>query len=157
MKPGLLLGLFLLGCAPTAKLSTPSGKPEIIIEGISTPYILNDIAVWSMQNGFGIGERTDSTVQTYREGTVLLDTWQTGNQPTKDIYMVPHTNLYTVRRQGDTATIYMRRFKYRKNDAGGYYSSESKVVEKELSSQRELEMMQADLEQIAKFIRLRKL
>jgi hypothetical protein len=156
MKRVALL-LLLMGCASAPRLSTPSGKPEVNIYGISTHAILNDIATWSSRRGYEIGVRTDTSLSTFVENTVLVDSWQTKNQPTKDTYIVPTVNIFTIRRAGDTATIYLAQFETRKRQSSGVYTGESPIVTKELTSGSALEMMQQDLEELGRFISLRKL
>jgi len=153
----LALLLLLAGCAPAAKLSTPSGRPEVMIEGISTQTILNDIATWSTRNGYEIGVRTDTSISTFTEKVILVDSWETKNQPTKETYVVPTVHLYTVRRTGEVATIYVSQFQTKKRESLGIYTGETTTVTKELTSFADLERMQANLAEIGQFIRLRKL
>jgi len=157
MKRALLFVILFYSCAPPARLTTPSGKPEVTIIGISTPFILKDIDTWSSRNGYAVAERTDTSISTYLEGVILVENWQKKDIPTRDVYIVPTTSVYTIRRSGDTATIYLRRFDTKKRESNGMFSSEDQIVIKELTSRKDLEAMQKDLEDVAKFINIRKL
>lgn len=157
MKHMLWCLVLFFGCAPTAKLSTSSGRPEVTIIGINNSAILNDIATWSKRKGQEIGERTDSSISTFTEGIIMVDTWETRNQPTKDTYQVPNVNFYSIKRSGDTATIYLKQYQTTKRASTGVYTGDGQTVTKELTKQADLERMQSDLNEIAQFIRIRKL
>ena len=59
----LMLGLFLSGCATVGHLKTPSGRPEVFIEGATLESATRSCANSLSSNGWEIEKVSDWTVQ----------------------------------------------------------------------------------------------
>lgn len=136
----------------TARISTPSGRPEVVVFDKSRPQLIAQIAKWSRDRGFQIADYTDSSITTFTEGTTLVDGWDTRYQPIKEAYVVPTTNIYTLRHVGNQATIYLNQFQTQKRASSGVYTGDPVLVTQERNSREDLERLQRELEQLAVFI-----
>ena len=58
----LMLGLFLSGCATVGHLKTPSGRPEVFIEGATLESATRSCANSLSSNGWEIEKVSDWTV-----------------------------------------------------------------------------------------------
>jgi hypothetical protein len=124
--------LFLVGCGTTSvgKLSTPSGRPEVVIPNSNVQSVMDGVAAWLASQGKPI----DAT------GVYTISTSFTKPETEMGIFTVDYlyTSVFTIVPNGTNTSIY-----------GVTYGRH------ELTEQTDYEDMQKQLTQIGEFIKAR--
>ncbi|MFI5264999.1 MAG: hypothetical protein ACHQM6_10830 [Candidatus Kapaibacterium sp.] len=126
--------IVLIGCGTTSvgKLSTPSGRPEVVIPNSNVQSVMDGVAAWLASQGKPIdatGVYTISTSFTKPENVLGIS--------------VDHgySSVFTIVPNGTNTSIYGTTYDHRNNN--------------ELTEQTEYEDMQKELTQISEFLKTR--
>jgi hypothetical protein len=146
MKPFIFLCLcFILGCAGTGKLTTESGKPEVLVLHKSRPEISKLLQNWAPTKGQIVIGSEGSVVNTSSSVDVPIGIAMTQNVGAKTVY-----NIIS---KGDDCKVYSLRFIAASKDPYGYYKpmDASSVLTNEFNTQAAYEQLQAELDDFVQF------
>jgi len=149
LSPVLFLVLLALfsGCAGMGKLTTASGKPEILILNKSSDSIAKCIANWAPTKGQIVQSSYGNMINTSSSVDVPTGLGMTQNVGAKIVY-----NVVTL---GNDCKVYALRFIAASKQPLGYYQvmPESSVLTNEFNTQDAYETLQKELEDLAQFVK----
>ena len=144
----LIVLLFVkTGCVGTGKLTTESGKPEILIQGKTSEYIISRLKNWAPTKGQILQSSEGTVVNTLGSVDVPVGWGTTQNIGARTVYnIVP---------KGSDCKVYSLRFIAASRDAYGYYKfiGSSSVLTNEFNIQEAYDQLQKELEDLAQFIK----
>jgi hypothetical protein len=138
------LALVCISCVSVGKLTTQSGKPEIVIENKTTKQVIDAITAFAPTKGFHVDKTSDYNVTTVGSSP---SGWNTS-------YNLPSTNTYSFVQQGQDVKLYLIQFQtYSASVQDVFLRPSGSVMQNtENNTQDGYEMLQQELVDLKKFI-----